>query len=188
MICPFQFEVLNEHEVANLVQQIRDNVTFSRSKTVDPSGGVVSEVRTSESGSLPYNSKETRKLRQMAASIFNVPESHCEPQLALAKYGPGQEYRWHHDACCDDSESCVVFRSGLGNAGDRIGTLLMYLSDGCVRCGTAFRKQVFVPKKGFGVAWSTGGCPEWAEHAGEPVQSGEKLIATVWVRERPVDF
>ena len=180
---PFIFQVLTPSEVESLLAEVDQSVDFKRSMVVGDTEDQESTVRTSSSGWLPYASPESRKLRALAADMCGVPESHCETSLHVAKYVETQQYREHQDACCDAGAACQRFRQGAGN---RIGTLLVYLTDDFEEGGTAFPNlgTNIKPKAGEAIGWCYKGCPNWALHSGTPVKSGTKIIATVWVRER----
>jgi hypothetical protein len=163
-----------------VTSELVDKGRLLRSQTV--SG--VSDHRTSRSSSLTYDCDESRHLRALAAQLFNVPETHCEPSLHVAEYSGTQRYDAHHDSCCDNSDACAEFKSSWG---DRTGTLLVYLTDTFTGGHTFFPNLQLRtrPVPGKALVWKTSACPEWALHAGEPVVTGNKIIATVWVREKP---
>ena len=175
---PYTMLVLSESDLRDMIS-ITEDSTFHAS-TVQGVTPIISQVRTSSSSSCAYTHPVTRKLRSIAANEFGVPEEFCEP-MHLGKYGPGEQYKAHHDSCCDDSEACVKFRE---RNGDRIGTMLVYLNDSFKGGHTSFPhlEISFEPKAGHAVFWTSSACPAWALHAGEPVTEGTKLIATVWVR------
>ena len=178
---PYTMPVLSEVDLRDMIL-ITEGCIF-RPSTVQGVTPVISLVRTSSSSSFPYTHPVTRKLRSIAANAFGVAEECCEP-LHLGKYGPGEQYKAHHDSCCDDSEACLKFRE---RNGDRIGTMLVYLNDSFKGGHTSFPhlEISFKPKAGHAVFWTSSACPDWALHAGEPVTEGTKLIATVWVRGQP---
>lgn len=180
---PHVFTVLSEDEVRSLRAEIEMHVLFKRSQVVGDD--TVSEVRTSYSGFLPFASNEARKLRAVAAKKCGVSESCCESSLHIAKYSQDQYYRPHQDACCDESRACTVFKKFGGN---RIGTLLVYLTDDFEGGSTSFPNipASFRPRAGDAVFWRYDECPPWALHSGQPVTSGHKMIATVWIREKKV--
>lgn len=179
-----EVNALDSGQVGRLMRRVTDELVTTgklvRSQTV----GGLSEHRTSRSSFLTYTCEESRHLRRLAAQMFNVPETHCEPTLHVAEYQGTQKYDPHQDSCCDSSNACVSFRSAWG---DRIGTLLVYLTDGFTGGYTIFPNLNLKlrPTPGQGLVWKTASCPDWALHGGAPVVEGTKVIATVWVRERP---
>jgi prolyl 4-hydroxylase len=100
--------------------------------------------------------------------------------LYVMRYEPGQQYRPHLDAL-----------PGLAN--QREWTAIAYLNDGFEGGATAF------PELGMSIRGNVGdvlvyrnsglrGEPDLRmKHAGEPVTSGEKWIATRWIRHGPHD-
>ena len=175
---PIVMNVLSEMEVRTF-QYMMTKVPFNRSLVL---GNQLNQARTSLSGTLSYDEPICNKLRYAAAAHFNVPVENCEP-LHLAKYTKGQEYKPHHDSCCDDTELCRAFK---GKSGDRIGTMLVYVTDDFEGGFTEFPHLEFSykPKAGMAIFWETASCPDWAIHCGTPVINGTKIIATVWVREK----
>lgn len=100
--------------------------------------------------------------------------------LQVLRYRPGQQYRAHLDAV-----------PGLSN--QRILTLLVYLNDDYDGGATRFTRLDLNHRgqKGDGLLFANAlpdGRPDQAsEHAGLPVDSGIKLIASRWIRQRPPD-
>lgn len=116
-----------------------------------------------------------RRLAAASGSHFSQGES-----ISLLRYAPGQEYRPHLDA--------------IPNAANqRIATALVYLNQGFSGGETDF------PEVGVRVMPGAGdvvifrnltpvGRPDpLTRHAGMPVISGVKWLATRWIRERPFD-
>lgn len=97
--------------------------------------------------------------------------------LHILRYAPGEEYRPHLDAL-------------TGAANQRRWTVLVYLNDGFDGGETAFSELGIVVKGAAGDALlfdntDTQGHPDpRTVHAGRPVTSGVKWLATRWIRER----
>ena len=141
-------------------------------------------VRKSQQAWIDYGEHEiTDKLIHQACKIFQKPTTHAE-SVQIVKYNAGEFYKPHHDSCCDNTENCVTFRE---KSGERIGTFLVYLSDDFSDGGTSFPNVgiTIKPNIGSGISWQTLGCPFEALHGGADVSSGTKIIANVWIRERP---
>lgn len=141
-------------------------------------------VRKSQQAWVAYGGHEiTDKLIQHACTIFQKPTTHAE-SVQIVKYNTGEFYKPHHDSCCDNTEDCATFR---GKSGERIGTFLVYLTDDFSDGGTSFPNVgiTIKPHIGSGISWETLGCPFDALHGGADVSSGTKIIANVWIRERP---
>lgn len=136
------------------------------------------------------------------AQLTNIPAENQEP-LQILRYGVGGEYKPHFDAFDAQSDNlqtggnrhqrCAPLMSDSVNTkihGNRIATLILYLNNVPQGGGTAF------PKLGVETA-ALAGCGVFffnldkdkkqhplSLHAGLPVLSGEKWIATCWIRER----
>jgi prolyl 4-hydroxylase len=101
----------------------------------------------------------------------------------VLSYAPGQEYRQHSDAI-----------GGVAPNQQRVLTFLVYLNEDYEGGETAF------PAAGIKVRGRTGdgllfrnasaeGVPDpCAVHAGLPVTSGAKLIASRWIRAAPLVY
>jgi prolyl 4-hydroxylase len=117
--------------------------------------------------------------RRLAAASGTRPEQ-GEP-LQILRYRPGQEYRPHNDALPTEENK-------------RILTALVWLNEGYDGGETHF------PETGLSVRGRKGDAllfrntladlsPDPASrHAGLPVTRGEKLIASRWIRARPLDL
>ena len=117
--------------------------------------------------------------RRIAAASGTTAEQ-GEP-LQLLRYGPGNEFKSHHDA---EKEG--------GN--QRILTALVYLSDDYDGGETRFTRTGFSFRghKGDILLFSNvrpDGRPDpMAEHAGLPVRRGVKLVASRWIWKEPPYF
>ena len=115
--------------------------------------------------------------RLAAASGTDVCNSEA---LYVMRYTPGQEYRPHMDAL-----------PGLKN--QREWTAIAYLNDGFEGGATAFPELVLSLRLGIGdvLLFRNSDSRQQPDprmvHAGEPVTSGEKWIATRWIRHGPHD-
>jgi prolyl 4-hydroxylase len=113
------------------------------------------------------------------AALTGTAESHAEA-LYVMRYEPGQQYRPHLDALRD-----------LKN--QREWTAIAYLNDRFVGGATAFPELGLSLRLGLGDVLvfrdsDTDQQPDLRmRHAGEPVTSGEKWVATRWIRHGPHD-
>ena len=153
---------------------------FQPAVVVDSRTGqtVPNPVRTSENAGFPLVSEtpfvHALNRRMAAASGTDVVSG--EP-LQVLRYRPGQEYRPHFDALpATDNQ--------------RILTMLVYLNTGYGGGETKFLASGLTFKGEPGDAllfWNADGKgspdPD-ARHAGLPVTSGEKLLASRWIRQR----
>jgi len=109
----------------------------------------------------------------------------CAEPMVMLHYGPGQEYFPHRDYLPPET-----LAANQPEAGQRAITLLCYLSEVEAGGQTIFPKpnSIVTPAAGRAVAfWNLddNGRPDPDTlHAGLPVQSGEKWLATLWLRER----
>lgn len=136
-------------------------------------------VRTSDTAAFPWVGENPAihalNRRIAAASATDVMQG--EP-LQVLRYEPGQEYKPHIDAI-----------PGLDN--QRVMTMLVYLNDGFEGGETQFTELgvTVAARRGDAILFRnvTGdGRPDPAlVHAGLPVRSGVKLLASRWIRERP---
>ena len=105
----------------------------------------------------------------------------------MLQYEKGSEYRPHYD-WFDASRPGP--RKHLERGGQRVGTIVMYLSDVEAGGGTSFPNigLTVQPKKGAAVFFANSDAYRHPDpqtlHAGEPVEKGVKYIATKWLRER----
>jgi prolyl 4-hydroxylase len=150
------------------------------SVVVDPVTGQMQPhpVRTSENAMFPWVDEDpvihALNRRMAAASASDV---HSGEPLQVLRYLPGQQYRPHHDAL-----------PGADN--QRIMTMLIYLNGDYSGGETLFLSNGLRVKGDIGDALlfhnaDARGRPDpMAEHAGLPVTSGQKLIASRWIHER----
>lgn len=146
------------------------------------------ETRTSETADLQRaESALIATIDARLAAMVNWPAENGEP-LQLQKYGVGNEYYPHHDWFDPDEATGIKY---LQTGGQRLATVILYLTDVEAGGGTAFPAidVVVQPKKGnalFFLNTNPYGMPNHKTlHAGLPVQKGCKIIASKWLRERP---
>jgi prolyl 4-hydroxylase len=159
------------------------------SKVITDSGKLERRMqeRTSEEMAVQEQIKDivVWNVEQRLARFAGLPAEHGEP-LMILHYGPGDEYRPHVDYFDPRIESNAV---QLGRAGQRIVTVLTYLSDVEDGGATSFPKIGLRVRAEKGKALLFGNCRADGEvepltqHAGEPVLAGEKWLATRWIRE-----
>lgn len=114
-----------------------------------------------------------RRIARLTDTAFEAGEP-----LHILHYAPGDEFRPHHDSI-------------EGAANPRAWTAILYFNEGYEGGETIF------PELGLRFAGRGGDLLLWrntdgegrelpaAVHAGEPVRSGEKWVATRWIRARP---
>lgn len=170
--------LLSQDECNYLID--RANPALRPSVVVDPATGKMQPhpVRTSENAMFPWVDEDpvihAINRRMAAASGTDV---HSGEPLQVLRYLPGQQYRPHHDAIA-------------GAENQRVMTMLVYLNDDYSGGETAFLRTGLRVKGDVGDALlfhnaDAAGQPDpMAEHAGLPVTSGQKLIASRWIHER----
>lgn len=125
-------------------------------------------------------------IEQRIAKLVGWPIDHAEGMQVL-RYQTGGEYRAHYDYF---DPQLAGSQRHLAEGGQRVGTVLMYLSDVETGGGTRFPDiQLEVrPRKGSAVYFASvhpSGNPDpQSLHAGVPVVRGVKYAATKWLREQ----
>ncbi|MFY7855350.1 MAG: 2OG-Fe(II) oxygenase [Rubrivivax sp.] len=176
--------LLSAEECDGLVDLSRPRL--ARSETVDNAtgGSEVNEARTSrgmffERGETPLISRIEARI----AALVNWPVDHGEG-LQILHYGPGAEYRPHHDYFdpAQPGSSTILQRGG-----QRVGTLVMYLNTPDRGGATVFPDVGLdvAPVKGNAVFFSYDRPHAMTRtlHGGAPVLEGEKWVATKWLRQ-----
>jgi len=124
------------------------------------------------------------RIEARIARLVNWPVDHGEGMQVL-RYGAGAQYKPHYDYF-DPAEpgTPTILRRG----GQRVATLVIYLSEPARGGGTVFPDAGLevAPVRGNAVFFSYDR-PHPATgtlHGGAPVIEGEKWVATKWLRER----
>eukprot|EP00927_Polykrikos_kofoidii_P074138 TRINITY_DN70105_c0_g1_i1.p1 TRINITY_DN70105_c0_g1~~TRINITY_DN70105_c0_g1_i1.p1 ORF type:complete len:562 (-),score=84.86 TRINITY_DN70105_c0_g1_i1:501-2186(-) len=183
----------------------------SSSRSTPTVGGTASgfAMRTSESAVLAEErglkgnvAAVVASVRSRAAAVLRVPVAHVEP-LQLVRYGIGAYYKPHVDwGKADEDVSLWV-------AGQRVATLLVYLTDSDDHCGGGATHFPCLgvrvaPRRCAAVLWPNvdrDGIPIQAtEHEAEPIHAAplcdehaggvnaplSKVALNIWVRDRPL--
>ena len=163
---------------------------LERSKVVGPNmSDLEVPIRTSDGMFLDVGEDAVvAAVERRISTITQLPVSHGEG-LQVLRYRGAQEYRPHFDffepQSPDDARK-IQF------GGNRVGTMIVYLSDVERGGGTYFPqlKLAIHPKRGsalwFGYLGADGVPDMRSEHAGMPVFEGEKWIMTKWLRQKPI--
>ena len=126
-------------------------------------------------------------LEQRIEELLHWPASHGEG-LQVLRYETGGEYRPHFDYFDPAKPGSAPH---LAQAGQRVATLIIYLAEPGEGGGTAFPTLGLElrPRAGSALFFSNvdeqGNIDPATLHAGLPVVSGVKLIATKWLRAEP---
>ncbi len=178
--------LLTPAECRELIEQSSGKLKRSEVVNRQTGGNEVNEVRTSEGTHFERGETETiRRIEQRIARITGVPVENGEP-IQILHYNVGGEYLAHHDYFePQDPGSAVHVASG----GQRIATLVMYLNTVPEGGETTFPNLDLSVRAREGSAVYFEYCNNDTElderclHAGVPVITGEKWIATKWLRQ-----
>lgn len=176
--------LLSDEECDALVAESRPKL--ERSRTVNRASGEteLNAARTSEGTYFHHNeSPLLSRINARISALLRWPLEHGEP-LQILHYGVGAEYQPHYDYF--DPHDSGTPRL-LAHGGQRVATLITYLNSPAAGGATVFPDigLEVAPIKGNAVFFSYDRpAPETLTlHGGTPVASGEKWIATRWVRE-----
>lgn len=174
--------IFSEGECAYLIDVATPALTPS--VVIDPQSGrqVPNPIRTSTAAAFPLldENPAIHALNRRLAKASGTDVRAGEPLQVLC-YAPGEQYRRHSDAL-----------PGIAPSQQRVLTFLVYLDEAYEGGETDF------PALGVRVRGSVGdgllfrnaskdGVPdERAVHAGLPVTSGAKLLASRWIRATPL--
>ena len=160
---------------------------LSTSLTVDVATGdeMLHSARTSEGMFLARSENEVvQRVENRIARLLHWPVKNGEG-LQILRYTHGGQYLPHYDYF-DPGEAGTP--ALLTRGGQRVGTLIMYLHEPSEGGATVFPDlNLHVrPLKGRAVFFNYGVPHPSSQslHGGEPVVSGEKWIATKWLRQR----
>jgi len=174
----------SESECESIIEYAKNSLSKLYTLTPDRSDGRIADG-TWLDNSLP----EVHKIRKKVADVSGLPMENQEG-FHVIRYIPGGRYDAHHDFFKPDEE---YFPSEMSRGGQRLQSWILYLNDNYVGGGTDFPREGFTitPRKGLLVGWNDTlgkGVLNWdSHHAGLPVESGEKWIAVIWIREGVFD-
>lgn len=180
---PFIMEgLLTLEECKNIIKSSQDKLHDS--KMVE---GLNKERRNSKQCWIPKSSPLVNKLYNQISKYFGIPLENAE-DFQVVRYLPGEYFKEHHDACCENNLECKNF---LNEGGQRILTILIYLNEEFNDGHTYFPNLGLKIKAKPGnaivfhpTAKNSNKCHPLALHAGLPVTKGIKWIANIWFRER----
>jgi len=137
------------------------------------------QIRTCDVAAFPWIAEDLviqAFNRRIAAASSTEPE--CGEPLQILRYRPGQEFKPHRD-CLPPGDNQRMF------------TMLVYLNEDYTGGETEFLKTGFKVKGSAGDAILFRNADEAGNpdpdslHAGLPVTSGVKLLASRWIRQHP---
>lgn len=151
---------------------------------VDPRTGALIRhpIRTARSAAFPFTAESPllHAINRRIAAATGTSYEQGEPTQILS-YGPGEEYRLHSDAIA-------------GDPNQRVATFLVTLAAGFSGGATRFPRLGLSWRGKIGDALffrnvdAAGQADRNADHAGEAVSGGRKIILSKWIRARPLDL
>lgn len=162
--------------------------SLTKSTVIDDltGAGISHEHRSSQGTSFTLGQNVlVQKLEARICELTGMPVVNGEG-IQILSYVDGGEYRPHFDYFADSEGG----RANMMQGGQRIITIIMYLSDVVAGGATIFPEinLSIYPKKGSALYFSYFNSLQQVDsrtlHGGAPVISGEKWIATKWIRER----
>ncbi|AXN41587.1 2OG-Fe(II) oxygenase [Peribacillus butanolivorans] len=169
--------VLSDEECDELIRLSKDKMQRSKIGVTHE----VNEIRTSSSMYFQDNENDIiTRIEKRVSSIMNIPIEHGDG-IQILKYTPGQEYKAHFDFFTSSSKA---------TKNNRISTIIMYLND-VEHGGETFFPKLNLsvsPRKGMAVYfeyfYTDKNVNELTLHGGAPVITGEKWVATQWMRRQ----
>lgn len=178
-------DLLSAQECDELIALATPRLARSLTVATRTGGEEVNADRTSNGMFFQRGENElVRRIEERIGRLVNWPVENGEG-LQILHYTPGTEYKPHYDYF-DPAEpgTPTILRRG----GQRVATLVMYLSEPEKGGGTSFPDvhMEVAPKRGNAVFFSYERPHPSTRtlHGGAPVLAGEKWIATKWLRER----
>ncbi|MBL3643931.1 2OG-Fe(II) oxygenase [Bacillus sp. RHFB] len=169
--------VLSDEECDGLIELSKNKMNRSKIGVTHEEN----EIRTSSSMFFQENEYDIiTKIEKRISTIMNIPVEHGEG-IQILKYTPGQEYKAHFD---------FFTSSSIAAKNNRISTIILYLNDVEHGGETFFPKLNFsvFPRKGMAVYfeyfYNDKNLNELTLHGGAPVITGEKWVATQWMRRQ----
>jgi len=176
--------LLDNSECDALISLAKPRMTRSMTINSDVVGGSKFHTDRTSNGMFFIRGENdvVKRLELRISRLLNWPVNHGEG-LQILQYQAGAEYKPHYDYFNPVSLSTPDI---LKRGGQRIATVIVYLSDPEDGGYTIFPDINFKvsPKRGNAVFFSypVPAPSSRTLHGGEPVISGEKWIATKWLR------
>ena len=174
-------DLLTAAECAHVANSVRD--LLAPALVADPRTGcmVPHPIRTSDHAVIGPLREDVviRAVNTRLAAVSKTPLGAGEA-LTVLRYRPGQQFRLHSDVL-------------PGTRNQRVATVLVYLNDDFTGGETVFPDYNLSirPRRGDAVIFrntdAAGRALAKARHAGQPVISGTKWLATRWIRARAYD-
>jgi prolyl 4-hydroxylase len=177
--------VLSDDECDALIAAAKPRMNRSLTVATKTGGEELNADRTSNGMFFRRDENDVVKtLEARLAALVNWPIENGEG-LQILHYRPGTEYKPHYDYFDPNEPGTPTI---LKRGGQRVATIIMYLSEPEKGGGTTFPDVPLevAPKRGNAVFFSYDRAHPSSKtlHGGAPVTAGEKWIATKWLRER----
>ncbi len=177
--------LLSPEECDALIAAAEPRMARSLTVATRTGGEEVNDDRTSDGMFFQRAENDVvSRLEARIARLVRWPVENGEG-LQVLHYRPGAEYKPHYDYFDPDEPGTPTI---LRRGGQRVGTLVIYLNDPEAGGGTTFPdvQLEVAPRRGNAVFFSYDRPHPSTRtlHGGAPVISGEKWIATKWLRER----
>ncbi len=175
-------DFLTERECDELIEMSKDILHESEVVNSDNTG-VVKKYRQSNSAYYTYD--KVPFLKEKSEALMNRSSAVFE-NAQVTKYLQDGFYKAHLDSFDPNTPEG---KKSMGNGGQRLATILIYLTSNSKGGGTFFPKlkKRFMPKKGRAVVFFPARIDGTEEplnlHRAEKVH-GEKWVSQVWVREK----
>ncbi|CAI9728977.1 prolyl 4-hydroxylase subunit alpha-1-like [Octopus vulgaris] len=188
-----------DSEMSSIKNTTVRKLTRSDVGSKDSKGTTKSNARISQSTWLPAEDKMSEVLCRRIKLItglqtdFKLKDTNSE-LFQVINYGIGGLHLPHHDYVSYYRKAKFEDVPLFQNSGDRIATVILYLSDVLMGGATVFPKlNIHVPiVKGAAAVWYNlhrNGTPDTRLlHGGCPVIFGDKWISTKWIREAGQTF
>jgi hypothetical protein len=174
--------VLTQNECDELIRIGTEN-GLTKASTL---GENIQSYRTADNSWIWNNNELTNKIQNIIQNETQLPIENQE-KIHIVKYGINGEYKSHHDFFHPNTD---YYEGSMGTSGQRVFSCLFYLNDNFTGGETEFikKEKTVIPKIGRLLIWRNlnedGSLDYDSLHAGLPVQTGEKYIAIIWVREK----
>jgi prolyl 4-hydroxylase len=181
-------DVLSAAECEELIDRARGRLEPSTLVDAKTGRDVVTGLRTSMGMFFrPLENPFIARLGRRIAEIMNMPASHGEG-LQILHYPAGAGSAPHFDFLVPSN---AANQASIARSGQRVSTMVMYLNDVPSGGETVFPAVGWAisPQRGHAVYFEY--CNRHGEldhaslHASQAVRSGEKWVATQWMRARP---
>ena len=177
--------LLSDEECDALVELAKPRLARSLTVETKTGGEELNADRTSHGMFFQRGEHElVKRIEARIAKLVNWPEENGEG-LQILHYTAGAEYKPHYDYFDPNELGTPTI---LKRGGQRVATIVMYLSEPGKGGGTVFPDihMEVAPKKGNAVFFSYERAHPSTRtlHGGSPVIAGEKWVATKWLRER----